>query len=173
MSQEQPTFKVKDRRLFNADGSLREDIEREAPPPGGTPPVENSSAASTTPAASESAPSSASAPKSESFDAAGIPGADDPASFANFLMSIATNAATALGLMDHPATGMRAVDLPLAKHWIDVLGMLQHKTRGNLSLQEQHLLDGLLADMRMQYVALTSPPAARRTYSGKDITGGR
>ena len=67
------------------------------------------------------------------FDEAGVPGAEDPASFINFAMSIASNAASSLGLMEHPVTRKREVDLELGKHWIDVLGMLQKKTTGNLT----------------------------------------
>jgi hypothetical protein len=46
-------------------------------------------------------------------------------------MSIASNAASSLGMMEHSCDSPRAVDLELGKHWIDVLGMLQQKTRGN------------------------------------------
>ena len=100
-------------------------------------------------------------------------GAEDPASFVNFVMSIASNAASALGMMEHPVTHKREVDIELGKHWIDVLGMLQQKTRGNLLPQEQQMLEGLLADLRMQYVSLTNSPQKARTFSGSDITGGR
>ena len=104
-----------------------------------------------------------------------IPGADDPASFVNFLMSIASNAAAALGMMEHPVTGQRGVDLPLGKHWIDVLGMLQEKTRGNLSPQEEQIFKGLLADLRMQFVSLTRASMPKRPggFSGSDILGGK
>jgi hypothetical protein len=103
-----------------------------------------------------------------------LPGANDPASFANFLMSIASNAASSLGMMEHPVTHKREVDLELGKHWIDVLGMLQDKTRNNLSPQEKQILEGLLADLRMQYVSLVnaSTPSAQRAFSSGDITGG-
>jgi hypothetical protein len=101
-----------------------------------------------------------------------IPDAEDPASFANFMMSIASNAAASLGMMEHPATGKREVDLDLGRHWIDVLGMLQQKTRGNLLPQEQQILEGLLADLRMQYVSLTNATPKARTYTSRDITGG-
>ncbi|MDT4955124.1 MAG: hypothetical protein QOJ02_3262 [Acidobacteriota bacterium] len=126
-----------------------------------------------------SAASSASAAEQfpeEDYAESEIPGADDPASFINFLMSIASNAAAALGMMEHPVTGQRAVDPELGKHWIDVLGMLEQKTRGNLAPQEQQIFEGLLADLRMQYVSLTSArpaPKAPRGFSGSDITGGR
>jgi hypothetical protein len=51
-----------------------------------------------------------------------IPGAEDPASFVNFLSTLATNAAAALGAMPHPATGQRSLDLETGKYWLDVLG---------------------------------------------------
>ena len=110
----------------------------------------------------------------EAYEEGDIPGANDPASFINFLMSIASNAAAALGMMEHPVTGQRGVDLPLGKHWIDVLGMLQDKTRGNLAPQEQQIFTGLLSDLRMQYVSLTSAPAPKRPgFSASDILGGK
>jgi len=114
----------------------------------------------------------AGSPSAESGAEAELPGADDPASFASFTMSIASNAASSLGMMEHPVTGKREVDLELGKHWIDVLGMLQEKTRGNLLPQEQQILEGLLADLRMQYVSLTNATASKaRAYSSRDITG--
>jgi hypothetical protein len=96
--------------------------------------------------------------------------ARDPAGFISFIMSIASNAASALGMMEHPVTHAREVDVELGKHWIDVLGMLQKKTAGNLTNKEKQMLDGFLSDLRMQYVSLVN--AAPR-FSGTDITGGR
>jgi Domain of unknown function (DUF1844) len=101
-----------------------------------------------------------------------LPDADDPASFASFLMSIASNAASSLGMMEHPVTHKREVDLELGKHWIDVLGMLEKKTRGNLVPQEQQILEGLLADLRMQFVSLSNAAPKARSFSSQDITGG-
>jgi hypothetical protein len=90
-------------------------------------------------------------------------------------MSIASNAAAALGMMEHPVTGERGVDLPVGKHWIDVLGMLQKKTRGNLNREEAQILEGILSDLRMQFVSLNSPSAkgAPRAYTANDILGGK
>ena len=170
MSDEQATFKVTDRRLFNADGSPRElsQEERAEPKNVSTGPPQSSGTIITDAAEDESA----AAPNLDTED---VPDAEDPAGFANFIMSVASNAASALGLMDHPVTHQRQIDLELGKHWIDVLGMLQRKTRGNLAPQEAQILEGLLADLRMQYVSLTNAatPKASRTYSGRDITGGR
>ena len=88
--------------------------------------------------------------------------------------SLASNAAASLGMMPHPVTGESGVDLNTAKHWIDVLGMLEEKTQGNLEEQEAQVLETLLADLRMQYVSFTSaptPPPAK--FSASDITGGK
>jgi hypothetical protein len=202
MSDEQTSYKVTDRRLFNPDGSPREVPDEEKPEPKAEakPLVEPSppETATATPSSLSETPAAAAAPTSQSVKAepqqpdqqgsdvaqpanaeAGpedseldLPGADDPASFASFLMSIASNAASSLGMMEHPVTGKREVDLELGKHWIDVLGMLQQKTRGNLLPQEQQILEGLLSDLRMQYVSLTNAAPKARTYTSRDITGG-
>jgi hypothetical protein len=181
MSEEQTNFKVTDRRLFNADGSPRElspeeTVEIKAEAPVAEEPPQPTAAPAEPQAASPSASAGAAEqPQPEMPDEMDIPGADDPASFANFLMSIASNAASSLGMMEHPVTHKREVDLELGKHWIDVLGMLQDKTRNNLSPQEQQILEGLLADLRMQYVSLANATTqkAPRAFSSSDITGGR
>ena len=76
--------------------------------------------------------------------------------------------------MPHPATGETGVDLQTAKHWIDVLGMLEEKTQGNLDEQEAQMIENLLADLRMQYVSFTNAPAPPPSkFSANDITGGK
>jgi hypothetical protein len=76
-------------------------------------------------------------------------------------------------MMEHPVTHQREVDLELGKHWIDILGMLEKKTKGNLTKQEHQILEGLLSDLRMQYVSLANASTKPRTFSGRDITGGK
>jgi len=179
MQEEQPTFKVTDRRLFNADGSPRDLPPEEKPEPQVAVAPE---AAESAPAAEAQAPPereveaspAEEAPQAEDeFSEEDMADARDPASFVSFLMSIASNAASALGMMEHPVTHQRDVDVELGKHWIDVLGMLQKKTAGNLTPQEKRMLEGLLADLRMQYVSLVNSPQQARRFTGSDITGGR
>jgi hypothetical protein len=91
-------------------------------------------------------------------------------------MFIASPAAAAMGMTEHPGLAPGELDLPLAKHCIDLLGTIQQKTRGNLRGQEGQILEGLLAELRMQYISLTStqrPPMPPRGFTGNDITGGR
>ncbi|HSB29631.1 MAG TPA: DUF1844 domain-containing protein [Pyrinomonadaceae bacterium] len=172
MQDDQPTFKVTDRRLFNADGT-----PRDLPPDEKTEP--QAAAAASAPEIERQAPVSEQPTPSlvgvedEQLEEEELEGANDPTSFVNFLMSIASNAATALGMMEHPVTHQREVDLQLGKHWIDIIGMLQKKTKGNVSKQEEQMVEGLLSDLRMQYVSLTNSPQKSRSFSGKDITGGR
>jgi hypothetical protein len=181
MQEEQPNFKVTDRRLFNADGSPRDVPPEEKP---ATPPVVVQEAATAAPAAEPqpapepaapaSAPPQESAAAEEEFSEEDLADARDPSSFVSFLMWIASNAASALGMMEHPVSHQREVDVDAGKHWIDILGMLQKKTDGNLTPPEKRMLEGLLADLRMQYVSLVnSPQQQARRFSGSDITGGR
>jgi hypothetical protein len=179
MQEEQPTFKVTDRRLFNADGSPRDLPPEEKPEPQVAVAAE---AAESAPAAEaqaaperefEASPAEEAPQAEDEFSEEDMADARDPASFVSFLMSIASNAASALGMMEHPVTHQRDVDVELGKHWIDVLGMLQKKTAGNLTPQEKRMLEGLLADLRMQYVSLVNSPQQARRFTGSDITGGR
>ena len=181
MQEDQPNFKVTDRRLFNPDGSPRDLPPEEKPEPQVTATPEAAAAAAPAPEAPAATPErevSASAAQEapeaeEEFTEEDLADARDPASFVSFLMSIASNAASALGMMEHPVTHQRDVDVELGKHWIDVLGMLQRKTAGNLTPQEKRMLEGLLADLRMQYVSLVNSPQQPRGFTGSDITGGR
>ncbi len=176
---EEVEFKVTDRRKFNPDGTLKEGVTLEPEPPKAAPDAPKSSDAPADVSAPE-VTSTASPGSHEHADAADeteIPGADDPASFINFLSTLATNAAAALGAVPHPVTGQRSVDLDTGKYWLDVLSMLKEKTDGNLHPQEARLFDGLLADMRMQYVTMVRATEeklkeqAAQKFSGNDILG--
>jgi len=182
--EQEAIFKVTDRRLFNADGSVREGvtIEKEARKPAPAPVVEDPIEPTQEEAAEAEAVQEISAEQTleneeEISEEDEIPGEQDPASFVNFMMSLASQAATALGAMPHPMTGQRAIDLDLGKHWIDTLAMLKDKTNGNLHPKENALLTGLLSDLRMQYVTLAQAAEeklkqqAAQKFSTKDILG--
>jgi len=173
-NQEEVSFKVADRRKFNPDGSLKEGVTLE--------PAKIAERAAVTERAAEAAPSPETEPSTEpeytgEDDTEEIPGVNDPASFVNFLSTLATNAAAALGAVPHPATGQRSLDLDTGKYWLDVLGMIRDKTKGNLHPKESRLLEGLLADLRMQYVQLVRATEeklkaqAAQKFSGADILG--
>jgi hypothetical protein len=75
--------------------------------------------------------------------------------FASFLISLGTQAFMHLGDIPNPLTQQREKELPAAKQMIDLLGILQAKTQGNLSADEERLLQQLLLDLRLRYVRET------------------
>ncbi len=187
-SEEQPELIITDRRKFNVDGSLREGVEIAPAKPKPEPKpelIDDSSArliphvkSELTAQETETSPAAAQSPEAEEvFDESDIPGADDPTSFVNFLTTLASQAAAALGAMPHPATGQRTVDLETGKYWIEVLTMLKGKTKNNLHPKEQELFDGILGDLQMQYVQIQRMAEERlrqqaaQKFSANDILG--
>jgi len=178
--QQEVSYKVADRRKFNPDGSVKEGVTLDAEPvreaPGAAAPAK-----AETPSIDEPSLDAGVVEELDDHDDLGedrdIPGADDPASFVNFLSTIATNAAAALGAVPHPSTGKRTLDLETGKYWLDVLGMIKEKTKNNLHKEEQRILDVLLSDLRMQYVTMVRATEeklkaqAAAKFSGEDILG--
>jgi hypothetical protein len=72
--------------------------------------------------------------------------------FSSFLLSLSTSALVHLGEVPDPVTQKPDRHLPLAKQTIDLLGMLKEKTQGNLTEDEEKLMDHLLADLRWRYI---------------------
>ena len=186
--EQEAIFKVTDRRLFNADGSVREGVtieKTEPKPETKTEELETAEEAEEAKAVQEVSSELTAPAAQENEDAEEvnedeeIPGEDDPSSFVNFIMSLASQAAAALGAMPHPVTGQRSLDLDLAKHWIDTMAMLKEKTKGNLHPQEMQLMNGLLSDLRMQFIQLSQAAEERlkqqaaQKFSSKDVLGGR
>lgn len=79
-----------------------------------------------------------------------------PASFSLLVSSLATQAMAALGQIPDPLENKTVVRLPVARHYIDTLGVLEEKTQENLTAEEKSLLTHVLADLRMTYVAVES-----------------
>ena len=72
--------------------------------------------------------------------------------FATFIFSLNSSALVQLGLMEDPMTGAKAKNLPLAKQTIDIIAMLEEKTRGNLEADETAMIKNMLYDLRILYV---------------------
>ena len=117
-------FKVTDRRSFAEGGEPRPPEEPAAPPP----------AAGAGPTPAGGTPN--------------LPAVD----FHTFVLSLGSSALLHLGELEHPEAGRAEKDLPLAKHTIDILAMLQEKTKGNLTAAEEKLMESLLYDLRLRYV---------------------
>ena len=83
---------------------------------------------------------------------------DTSVSFVGFLLSLHASALLHLGKLADPRTGLYAQDLLLAKQTIDILGMIQEKTQGNLAEDESALLNHILYELRLEFVKAKNPP---------------
>ena len=78
--------------------------------------------------------------------------------FKFFITTLALQASIALGEVPNPTTNKKEEDLSQAKFLIDTLAMLKEKTKGNLTPEESTLLENILYELRMQYIANTEAP---------------
>ena len=72
-----------------------------------------------------------------------------------FITTLAIQVSISLGAVPNPATNQTEKNLPQAKFIIDTLGMLREKTKGNLTADEDKVLDNLLYELRTQYLAIS------------------
>jgi hypothetical protein len=133
-------FKVTDRRKFTSEGELRKEAEDSPEPsPQRTPSVRPSDAAARAPSA-RAVPRHATEAVSE-------------ATFLDLVGMLATNAMLQLGDMPNPASGERVENLQAVQDMIAFLEILQQKTKGNLTEEEGEVLEQVLYDLRMRYMA--------------------
>jgi hypothetical protein len=126
---EESGFKVTDKRHFAEGGSPREDA----------PPQE------------QKTPETAAAPPPAE------PGGEEPRiDVPSYVLSYYTQGLVLLGEVPNPYTNKKEEDLQASRHIVDVLSMLQEKTKGNLSKEEDQLLDSVLYELRMKFMAKTN-----------------
>jgi hypothetical protein len=90
--------------------------------------------------------------------------------FIEFVMMQAQNAALFLGQIPNPQTGQGEVNLELAKMFIDQLGMIQEKTRGNLTNEEAAVLRNTLSNLQMAFVEVSQQTRDEKTGAGPKPT---
>jgi hypothetical protein len=79
-----------------------------------------------------------------------------PIDFPTYVLSYYTQGLVLLGEVPNPYTNKKEEDVEAARHTIDILSMLEQKTRGNLSKDEQQLLESVLYELRMKFMAKTN-----------------
>jgi hypothetical protein len=122
-------FVVKDKRLFAESGEARPQEEPQAPTAEEKPKIQESS--QTTPEQVSDYP---------------------PITFTNFVLSLSTSALFHFGDFPDPEGGKAQKNLPAAKQTIDILDMINEKTKGNLNENENSLIQGVLYELKMRYV---------------------
>ncbi len=125
---QEPAFKVVDRRRFSNDGAERDSAE---------------------PAKVE--------PKRETVP--GVGSERPQITFSLFVQSIAHQAMFALGIMPWPDSNVVRTDLVIAQESIDVLRMAKEKTKGNLTDDENRMLDTILYELQVAFVEVSKGPA--------------
>jgi len=173
-------FTVTDRRLFTTDGELRSDLPEEkssqestasvtavATPKSDTSTANEEKAPPPPTAAEQKANAEAYQKSSKDLDArvelSGHSAKELEITFERFMASLYMSAMMQMGMM-HEEGGQPRIDLIGARQTIDTLGLLQTKTKGNLTSTEENFLQNCLYELRMAYVevtnALARPPQA-------------
>lgn len=134
MTDDQGGFSVQDKRRFNTDGSIKSEA------------VDSPSNES-----GQSKESHKSTQETPSFEI----------NFSTFLLSLASSVQIALGAVPHPSTGKPEVNLVAARQTIEILSMLEDKTKNNLAKDEEALFKHILHDLRMSYVAVAKTKEAK------------
>jgi hypothetical protein len=81
-------------------------------------------------------------------------------SFLAFVLSLAHTAAVHFGDLPDPASGAAEANLPAAQQMIDILALIEEKTRGNLTAEERQVLEQVLFELRLRFVEASKPAAA-------------
>jgi len=188
LEKKQESFTVTDRRLFTADGEIREEISQEEvssakpaataePTPEPTPPNPDATMPPTPSLSEQQKQADAYRKSSKDLDTrvelSGHSAKELQMTFERFMASLYMTAMLQLGLM-HEEGGQPRVDLIGARQTIDTLSLLAEKTKGNLTSAEETFLQNCLYELRMAYVevtnALARPPQATGQSTG---TAGR
>ena len=135
------SFVIKDKRIFDESGDVRKETETLTQEK----PLETKAEKAQRPPVEESQE-----PPTEEY----LP----EMNFANFVLSLSTTAMYHFGDFPDPVSRKAEKNLIAAKQTIDILGLLQTKTEGNLDENEKSLLDGLLFELRMRYVKEKGSP---------------
>ena len=133
--EEQENFRITDKRSFKEDGESRTpDVsEKKEEKPDDEPSSETRSDAS-------------------GQDARQQP----PIDFPSYILSYYTQGLVLLGEVPSPYSGKKEEDVEASRHTIEILTMLQEKTKGNLRKDEEQLLESVLYELRMKYMAKTN-----------------
>lgn len=95
-----------------------------------------------------------------------------PADFRTLISTMVTQAMMALGAIPDPQSGQRYVILDLARHHIDMLGVLEEKTKGNLDEEEQQMITQTLHELRLHFVQISKAAAEGRLGPAPGSEGG-
>ena len=141
--QAEKAFTISDKRLFTKEGARRDPDTSREPPEASPPP----------PPPRREAPRAAEPQRQRPEPGAGTGRDLPPADFTMLVNMLVTNAMVFLGQMPAPGSQQYMRNLPQAQHMIDLLMVLREKTRGNLTPDEDQMMQDLLPQLQMAYVS--------------------
>lgn len=144
---ESSVIKIVDKRRFSADGAVRDGTREDPKKP------------TVSAAAAQAQQRSAENPRRGEAGASGV-------DFMTFIASLATSALASLGVLPEARARGIPANPQAAREYIDVITMLQEKTQGNLSREEDASLQRLVGELRTQYVQVTQAAAAAAAAPG-------
>jgi len=140
MTEEKKDFIIKDRRIFAEENQDQKDDEQQKETPDETDTDQSAAQESEETVAAEEGEPDTLLPE---------------INFSTFIFSLNASALVHLGAIEDPASGQKVKNLSLAKQTIDILNMLEEKTRGNLNTDEENIMRNILYDLRIAYVKET------------------
>jgi len=141
-------FVIKDRRQFDEKGEPRKSEEEERAASAGQPPPDQETAQPEPKAEAGSDPTGEPKTDQRRRGRAEYP----PITFSDFVVSLSTSAIYHFGDIPDPVSKTAEKNLDAAKQTIDILGIIEQKTKGNLDENEKKLMDAILYELRMRYV---------------------
>jgi hypothetical protein len=134
---EEQGFKITDKRSFSEDGEFQPETAAEETPAQGK-------TESSAPAGDTRSPRETPSEESAKID------------FPSYILSYYTQGLVLLGEVPNPYTNKKEEDLDGARHIVDIVTMLQEKTKGNLAKEEERLVESVLYELRMKFMAKTN-----------------
>jgi hypothetical protein len=150
-NKQEEAFRVIDRRPFTSEGEIRKDV------------VEAEERKAEREAAIEAArnPAPTPAPEGSAAVAQAVDAPKASPAFQNLIQMIGSNAAMVMGAYADPRTGQPVIDPEAARELIDMLDVLQEKTKGHLAPEEENLLVDLLGKLKMTFLEVNQALAAQ------------
>jgi hypothetical protein len=155
-------IKVTDRRIFTSEGEIREEFRDEVTPvepnlrPSPAPaPSSAPLAEANTTTRQQAAEPAAGSPQGDRRKKMADKAANPGTPFTNFIEPLIAQAYMSLGMLRNPYQPQTAIDVTAARQMIDIIALLEQKTKGNLTQEESDLLSTHLGDLKLAYVQRT------------------
>jgi Domain of unknown function (DUF1844) len=148
-------IKVTDKRIFTADGDIREEFRKEMSPVSPAPSEKESPGTAEKAKPASARPAEPDRPEAGRRRAQTDETGNPRTPFTNFVWPLIAQTYMALGLLSNPGQNKPTLDVGAARQIIDMLAMLQQKTAGNLTEDETEFLDAHLAELKLAFVQRT------------------